>query len=515
VLALVAGISILTQFPFGTTPARAPLDLFSAQRALAHVPYIASQPHPAGSPAQAEVRGYLIRQLRDMGFEVETQETGKIANVVARLPGTDSTGSLLILTHYDSVMKGPGAADNGSGTAALLEAARALSSTPAPRNDLVLLFDDGEESPFIFAGTKAFIHSHPLMEGVKVAISLDTAVRGPVTVNETTDPNGRMVGLAGVHQGLWSWSSVSGGGNYDGSNFQNMDIQVLVLEDNYAFHEQHSPLDRTGVIKPASLQQMGDQALAVARALGDADLRESWGAQETYIFIPVLGLLHYPQAWTRPIAVTAAVLLIAALVFGLYKRMLTLRGMAVALATTLLSLGIAGAAAGFIWGKVPRWMGWKPSAFPDWPEVVAPNSGYVFAGFLILAMILAGAAYRWTRRLTRPMEYSLGVLVFFALASLFMAWSEPRAVIIMVWPVLLGALGWILGMAFARRQGPALRWPAILVTALFLVHFPALILSTYFSSGLNSIAIIIAVWAALLFALLPGIEEAAAQRSRA
>ena len=39
----------------------------------------------------------------------------------------------------------PGAADDGSGVAALLETARALRSGPPPRNDVIFLFTDGEE----------------------------------------------------------------------------------------------------------------------------------------------------------------------------------------------------------------------------------------------------------------------------------------------------------------------------------------------------------------------------------
>jgi hypothetical protein len=110
VLLLVAAPSLL---PRRVTLASAPPDI-SGERAMAHLPIIAREPHPAGSPAQARVRDYLVRQLSDIGLEVEVQRTRGVENVVACLHGTDPTGAIVVLAHYDSV-----AADAaGSGRAA-------------------------------------------------------------------------------------------------------------------------------------------------------------------------------------------------------------------------------------------------------------------------------------------------------------------------------------------------------------------------------------------------------------
>ena len=84
VLVLVAGLSVAQQFPWGVTPTNASPDLFSAERAMAHLPAIASEPHPAGSKAQAKVRDYIFRQLSSLGLEVETQP---FASGRTRLPG--------------------------------------------------------------------------------------------------------------------------------------------------------------------------------------------------------------------------------------------------------------------------------------------------------------------------------------------------------------------------------------------------------------------------------------------
>ena len=77
-------------------------------------------------------------------YEAGSTEMARVRNVVAVLPGSDSTGRLFLMAHHDSVETGPGAADDAAGVSALLESVRALaagrscattssSSSPTPR----------------------------------------------------------------------------------------------------------------------------------------------------------------------------------------------------------------------------------------------------------------------------------------------------------------------------------------------------------------------------------------------
>jgi Peptidase family M28 len=83
---------------------------------------------------------FLFNAYSSFGYEPEYQWFeprgalgGKTANVVATLRGTVNPELVYIASsHYDSVAGGPGADDNSSGTAALLEAARVLASHPQP-----------------------------------------------------------------------------------------------------------------------------------------------------------------------------------------------------------------------------------------------------------------------------------------------------------------------------------------------------------------------------------------------
>ena len=80
---------------------------------------------------------------------------GQTANVIATLQGTVNPELVYVVSsHYDSVAVGPGADDDTSGTAALLEAARVLSRHPQPATIVFASFT-GEESGLL--GSREFV----------------------------------------------------------------------------------------------------------------------------------------------------------------------------------------------------------------------------------------------------------------------------------------------------------------------------------------------------------------------
>ena len=107
--------------------ASAGADRFSAERAMAAVHAIADTPHPIASPEHEAVVNYLVRELRNLGLSPQVQDdTGvlyntdldpsqvsaaHLQNVIARLPGTASTGTVMLYGHYGSVPTSNNAAD--------------------------------------------------------------------------------------------------------------------------------------------------------------------------------------------------------------------------------------------------------------------------------------------------------------------------------------------------------------------------------------------------------------------
>lgn len=507
VLILAAIPSVGSVFPLHVTQADAPADQFSGERAMDHLPVIASQPHPQGSPAQAMVRDYLVEQLTGMGLDVEIQQAHGIENVIARLPGTDPTGTIVILAHYDSVTRSPGAGDNGSGVAVLLEVMRALKNGPASLNNIIALFDDGEELPDAFTGSRAFVQESPWMSDVRVAISLDSAIAGVISIDEAGPENGWLMDTLARSFNEGAWTSMSGGGNYDSTPFRNAGIPVLAVESNYPFRQKHTPQDLPDIVDPASVQQMGDQILAITRDLGNLDLTDTSGEQETFFSIPLLGFIHYPETLAIVYAIIAGILLMVALILALQNHLASIKGLGIGLGTILVVTALSVIGIGSLWPLFPALFGWETNLWPDWPEVIPPYGGWIdiVLALLILGLLLVG--YLTARRWSSRVDFSLAGLIPFLVASVVIAIAIPRGAYLFTWPVLISSLGWIVGL-IAKRKGinwsldVSLTLAATTMVVFILPFLPGVVMA----DGMKSLAILAGIEVLILGVILPAID---------
>lgn len=153
VLAGVAAIRqpTLTTLDYGSRPRANPANL---QR---HVVFLTTEvrprsaEHPDNLDRAAE---YIAAELRKSGAAVSMQPYDEYRNVIARF-GPPSGRALIVGAHYDAFsMTGnlPGADDNASGTAGLLELARLLG-TFRPKRPIILVAYSTEEPPY-FASAK-------------------------------------------------------------------------------------------------------------------------------------------------------------------------------------------------------------------------------------------------------------------------------------------------------------------------------------------------------------------------
>src|SRR6185295_5436595 len=125
---------------------------------------------------------YLFDTYASFGYAPEYQWfdqagalDGKTANVIATLRGTVNPELVyLVSSHFDSVDAGPGADDDGSGTAALLEAARLLAGHPLPATVVFASFT-GEEGGLL--GSREFVR-RALAARMKVAGALNNDMIG-------------------------------------------------------------------------------------------------------------------------------------------------------------------------------------------------------------------------------------------------------------------------------------------------------------------------------------------------
>ena len=116
-----------------------------------------------GSPGNVMAGEYLYRRIAEYGLEVwyedfVTQDGLLALNVVAEAPGTDPSKMYLVLGHYDSLNEAdqtsaPGADDNATGVAGMLEIARILSQRRL-QHPVRFFFTNVEERDL--QGVKAF-----------------------------------------------------------------------------------------------------------------------------------------------------------------------------------------------------------------------------------------------------------------------------------------------------------------------------------------------------------------------
>jgi hypothetical protein len=125
-------------------------------------------------PGHAKALAYLKEQLGALGVQVESYRNvyqgiplESLLVTIDPLSAAPTAGWILICAHYDSISNrspnwnptrtaAPGADDNGTGTAALLEYARILSQNRASlTHRVVLAFFDGEE--LFFKGSGAYV----------------------------------------------------------------------------------------------------------------------------------------------------------------------------------------------------------------------------------------------------------------------------------------------------------------------------------------------------------------------
>jgi hypothetical protein len=483
ILALAACLGIAQLAPPSVLPESAPLEAFSAARAMRHVVALSQRPHPTGSPEQAAVRDYLLSELAALGFEAEVQRAsavlphsgtvGLVENVVARMPGSSSSGAILLVAHYDTVAVSPGAGDNATGVAVVLETLRALRASKPLANELMVLFSDAEEIGLV--GARAFVAQHPWMVKVRVVLNLDTFTSGPAVMWRTSPRNGwliRQFASSVARPVATSWSDEAARllpYDTDFTPFRTAGVAGYDFWTTYSYPEAHTAQERLEIVRPESVQHAGDQALALVRHLGDVSLESI--AEPDAVFFTLWGPLfvHYPACWALPLAILIAALFLAVVGIGFRRRRLTWPGVGLALGISsayLVGLPLLfGLAWQVIWALC---MG--ESAIGQTTHL--PHDWLYAVCLLSLTVSLVAWGHRWARRRISLPDMATGVLMPWLVLLLLSGSYLSGFSYMLAWPLLSA----ILALAWVTFAPPATRasWGGWLV--LMLSATPALIL---------------------------------------
>jgi len=106
---------------------------------------LAGAPRATNTQRQT-ARTFLMGQLTQIGWTPQLHNYNTGANVYATIPATNGvTKQIVVGAHFDTVSGSPGANDNATGTAGVLEAARILARVPHERTIVFACFSAEEQ----------------------------------------------------------------------------------------------------------------------------------------------------------------------------------------------------------------------------------------------------------------------------------------------------------------------------------------------------------------------------------
>lgn len=134
---------------------------------------------PDGSPSNLTAplvgasfaQGVALSQAGSTAFiNVDPPEETTQYNVIAELPGLNDNNVVMTGAHLDSVQRGPGVQDNGSGSAAILETAVQMANVK-PHNTVRFVWWGAEESGLV--GSTAYVNGLSQEEQDRIALYLN------------------------------------------------------------------------------------------------------------------------------------------------------------------------------------------------------------------------------------------------------------------------------------------------------------------------------------------------------
>jgi len=286
------------------------------ERVAAHVAFLASDAmrgRRTPGPDLAAAAAYIAAAFRAAGLVAGGDSGGFLqpypctgvvtadwpANVIGLLPGSDPARRVewvVVSAHYDHVGVGTpdargdsiynGADDNASGTAALLEVARALAALPKrPARSVAFVAVSGEEEGLI--GSAYFVaHRPPAVAQLIADVNLDMLGRNaPDVIYLVGDSLSTLGGVAAAqataHPELGLRPRSLNDATYlrsDQLSFAIARVPALFLHTG-SHPDLHRPSDETGLIDSEKLSRAARLAFYLAYAVASDPARPAWTPQ--------------------------------------------------------------------------------------------------------------------------------------------------------------------------------------------------------------------------------------------
>ena len=486
---------------------------FSVKKALGPLKEISKAPHYLGSEGHEAVRNYLLSELVKLGLETQTQDgfvlspesktLTKPKNILGRIKGSGNGKALLLLSHYDSAfVPSFGASDAGSGVVAILESVRAyLAANEKPKNDIIILFSDSEEIGL--DGAKLFVNEHPWAKNVGLVLNFGArGSSGPS--NMILETNGGNANLVKEFINANPDFPVASSLMYSVYKMLPNDTDSTIFREDgdidsffFAFIDSHfnyhTANDTFENLSRNSLAHQGSYLLPLLKYFANADLSKLKAETDNvYVNFPLLKMISFPFSWILPMLILATVLFLFLIFYGLYKRKLNGKTMAMGFVPFLLSLIVCG---------ILGFFGWKLilALYPQYLEIqqgFTYNGHFYIAFFVFLSLALTFAIYQKFGKKYSESSFYVAPLFFWLLINV-VVFAILKGAAYFIIPVFFGLLSFFVML---RQERPNLLAMALLAAPSIFFFAP---LIQFFPVGLGlKMLVISCVFTVLLFGLL-------------
>ncbi|CAO3577048.1 unnamed protein product [Absidia cylindrospora] len=261
-----------------------------------------------------------------------------ITNIIVRLscPETnDMSGgrtcedsAVLVNSHFDTTLGSPGATDDGSGTAVMLDIIRVLSQRDwtGYKNSIVFLFNGAEET--LQDASHAFITMHDLKDSIKSVVNIDACgttgreILFQANSREMIEaykqapyPHGTVMANDVFRTGLilsdTDFRQFVQYGNLTG-------IDMAIYKNSYLYHTH---LDITKHLEPGAMQHLGENTLAIVDHLAKNTSLDGIVRTSEIVFFDVHGIFFMVYSWATAYKIQMSTVLIAYAYIGyiIYK----------------------------------------------------------------------------------------------------------------------------------------------------------------------------------------------------
>ncbi|KAI8140930.1 hypothetical protein BJV82DRAFT_621619 [Fennellomyces sp. T-0311] len=249
--------------------------------------------------------------MDNMVFKAYTNVT----NIIVRLscpetePRACEDNAILLNSHFDTTLGSPGATDDGSGVAVMLEIIRVLSrrNWSGYRNSIVFLFNGAEES--LQDASHAFITMHDIKDSIRSVVNIDACgtsgreILFQANSREMIDaykqapyPHGTVVANDVFRTGLilsdTDFRQFVQYGNLTG-------IDMAIYKNSYLYHTH---LDLAENLEPGAIQHLGENTLAIVDYLAKNSTLSNIERTSEVVFFDVQGLFFVVYSWATAYA---------------------------------------------------------------------------------------------------------------------------------------------------------------------------------------------------------------------